>query len=246
MDVRVIPIADQFRHLLELYPPVKANKILPEWYKKMSLSNTMEHLQADLHKVEGKNIMGAKNCPAIQDILTEGFIVPLWTKFDYATTVKDDTILNHYNLSFLDEHSMKDEHIDRHLSYHNPNQLGDMKLNLSVNKRLYKLMCPYYFILPEGYNIMYTDPFYHFRNDIRILSGIVQADKWGSITFPFEVYNHNFSIEAGTPFVHCFVYKRDEKVDNLIIDRGTEEEYDNIEKTFVKLFSSRKDYRKVL
>lgn len=245
MDVRIIPIHDKFRHLLELYPPTKANQILPEWYKKMSISNTFEHLQAEKQFVENKNIMGAKNCPAIQDILNTGFVIPLWTKFDYATHIKDDMIYQHYNLHFLDSESMKDEDIDKHLSYHTEEQLKGMDLKLSIDKRLWKLLLPYYIIVPEGYNILYSDPFYHFRGDIRILSGIVQADKWGSITFPFEIYNNNFSIEANTPFVHVFIYKRNEKVDNLIIDRGSKKDYDMIEKRFMQHISARKDYRKI-
>lgn len=243
MDIKVIPSSKEYEHLLELYPPVKANQILPEWYKKMSISSTFEHLQAEKQNVENKEIMQAKNCPAIQDILTEGFVIPLWTKFDYATSYKDDLLYQHYHLYFLD---VIDDEVDKHLSFHTSDQLNGMDLKLSADKRLWKLLCPYYFIVPEGYNIMYTDPFYHFRNDIRVLSGVVQADKWGSITFPFEIHNQNFSMEAGTPFVHVFVYKRDEKIDNLIIDSGTEKEYNDIQKKFLKHFSARKDYRKYL
>lgn len=246
VDVKVVPIAEQFRELLELYPPVKSNKLLPEWYKKMSLSNSHDHLISQYHDSKIASEMGAKNCPAIQDILSEGFIVPMWSKFDFATTQVNNTIKQNYHLHFLDSPQFKDEKVENHLSYHTPSQLGDMDLKLSADKKLYKLFCPYYFILPEGYNIMYTDPFYHFRKNVRFLSGVVQADKWGSITFPFEIYNDNFSIEVGTPLVHCFVYKRDDTDVNINIDIGTEKDFSNIKKTFTKLISSRRDYRKHL
>ena len=39
MEVNIYPRIKEFEHLLELYPPIKANKFLPEWYKNQKFNN---------------------------------------------------------------------------------------------------------------------------------------------------------------------------------------------------------------
>ena len=54
---------------MDLYPPELANKFLPAWYKKQKIYRKDEIPQ-------GKDV---KNCPAIQDTLTSGIIIPSWS-----------------------------------------------------------------------------------------------------------------------------------------------------------------------
>ena len=79
---------------------------------------------------------------------------------------------------------------------------------------------------------MYHDPFYHFRKDIRCLTGLVKSDEWGFITFPFEILSDKFEIEAGTPLVHVYLYKLEDEKLELDIGPGTEKEYTDAELIF--------------
>ena len=59
MKVRIYPNTPELERLLKLYPPVPANKLLPEWYKKMKLHFT--------DYGEAMDSPTAKKCPAIHD-----------------------------------------------------------------------------------------------------------------------------------------------------------------------------------
>ena len=96
--------------------------------------------------------------------------------------------------------------------------------------QILKFQLPYKIIVPEGYSILYQDPFYHFRKEIKCLSGVVEADKWGFVAFPFSLEQSDFYLEAGTPLVHCFVFKRESEKIFLIKRSGTDEEYEHIRK----------------
>ena len=135
------------------------------------------------------------------------------------------------------------EDISHHMGTHTYEQHQGMRIGRTANKLILKIQLPYYIKVPQGYNIMYTDPFYHFRQDIRCMSGIVEADKWGYITFPFELINQDFVMEPGVPLVHCFVYKRDDN--DLILNHrnGTDKEYKDIDKKWRTNFLNSDDYR---
>jgi len=221
MKVRIYPVDPKFENLLELYPPVQANKLQPEWYKKMSLYFT----QAG----EAMDSPTAKKCPAIQDAITEGFIIPMWGKMFFATRQLDDN-------SIEQRWWIQNAHVDNDLNYwmqrHHPKQLENMDLDTLKDGSIIKVKYPFRMIPPKGYGFMYHDPFYHFRKDIRILTGLVKSDEWGFITFPFEILKDNFEIEAGTPMVHVYLYKLPENKLELDISNGTEEEYKDAEIVF--------------
>lgn len=233
MDIKFIARQENYAPFLELFPPQPSNKILPEWYKKLNRTFKMDT------NLEGKTI---KSCPAVQDILTAGFVIPLWSKFEFAS-VKDDNnfvVSQHWRFHAA---TATNEELKYHLGSHSQEQIGDMGIKTTLDGAVLKLPLPYTIKVPKGYNIMYSDPFYHFRKDIRCLPGIVEADKWGQITFPFEALKSNFIIEAGTPLVHCLVYKREKEAINIITEKGTHEDYYQSYKETFELFSTEKNYR---
>jgi len=174
----------------------------------------------------------AKQCPAIQDIVSEGFIIPAWQDIYF---VKDGKFMSWRTYADKDE-------VSSSIRFQGVGQLTDMPTNHLPDYGILKLISPYFFSTPEGYGIYFTDPFYHFRKDIRCLPGIVEADKWGYVAFPFEILSDNFVMEAGTPLIHCLVYKREEPL-NLVMDQGTQKDYDEMYADMFELFSSDKNYR---
>ena len=70
MKIEVKPIQKNYEVFLETYPPQKSNKFLPDWYKKMKLGS--------FDTTKGNGNKNAKNCPAIQDYVNTGIVIPLW------------------------------------------------------------------------------------------------------------------------------------------------------------------------
>ena len=240
MEIEIIPKLKRYEPLIEMYPPQLANKFLPEWYKKQKISSQFESFQFN-NGQEDKKVMGAKQCPAIQDVVTTGFVIPAWTNI-YFTTSKDENgeILQHYDASIRMAY---DDPINLHIDSHPIEQTKYMNVGRTVDNRVLKLQMPYWFKIPEGYNVMYQDPFYHFRQDIRCLTGIVEGDKWGYAAFPFEVLKDDFYIEAGTPLIHVMLYKREKLNLKINARKGTDAEYDEVQTAMKKLHVSKKNYR---
>jgi hypothetical protein len=232
MDIKFIAKTKKYEPVLKLNPPISSNQVLPEWYKKLTRTEILDN------GLTGKT---AKKCPAIQDILSTGFVIPMFTRLEFASTKNEDGIITGQNWH-LGIAAATGEDISQHLDYHHPYQVKGMDLNKTVDNTVLKMSLPYRIVVPEGYNIKYSDPFYHFRKDIRCLPGIVEADKWGYVAFPFEILSDNFIIEPGTPLIHCLVYKRDEPL-NLIMQEGTQKDYDKVHEDFFELFSSDVNYR---
>jgi len=232
MDIKFIPKKKEYAPILKLTPPIPANQALPEWYKDLSR-----------HEILDNGLIGktAKKCPAIQDTLSTGFIIPLWSRLEFASIKDSKGSIVEQNW-ILGVSSATGENLETHLDYHHSFQVKGMDLNKTVDAKVLKLSLPYKIVVPEGYNIKYSDPFYHFRKDIRCLPGIVEADKWGYVAFPFEILSDNFVMEAGTPLIHCLVYKRDEPV-NLVMKEGTQKDYDEMYADMFELFSTDKNYR---
>lgn len=229
--INIYPKKKEYENFLKLFPIQRSNKFLPNWYKEMQLG------KEELHNIN------AKNCPAIQDIVSTGFIIPLWSGFRFETTedVENNTITQNWYMTATEygDGSKIEEWIGKH-SY---KQSIGMDYGKLAEGTTLKLHSPYIFEIPDGYNLLFTDPFYHFKKQITCLSGIVEADKWGDVAFPFAINQSNFYIKAGTPLIHCYLYKRENE--KLIVNN----------KSFNKKFAdlqqlrrdeivvARKDYR---
>ena len=239
MKIEIIPQKKKYEVLLDLYPPVLANRDLPEWYKKAKLGTKDATLMNEVMAFDGTK--GAKDCPAIQDYLSTGFYIPLWGDFMFKTYQNNmgGTEQNWEMTSASALGLPKEEFV----YYHNTQQLAEMPLNQTMYGQTLKFNLPYKIIVPEGYSILYQDPFYHFRPQLQCLSGVVEADKWGFVSFPFDLKSNDFYLDAGTPLVHCFVYKRDTEKIDLVTRKGTDQEYEDIRREIIKLDISRGNYK---
>jgi len=139
VEIKIYPINKKFEGLLELYPPVPGNKILPEWYKKQTIFNKSKALDKKDYIEPGKStIRPAKQCPAIQETLTDCIVVPAWSDIfihkeesgDYNWEVAVG------NLNMYSE--LKDfKYMDRHDEL----QVENMKLNEIPGYGILKLIC---------------------------------------------------------------------------------------------------------
>jgi|DEB0MinimDraft_10_1074344.scaffolds.fasta_scaffold26835_5 hypothetical protein len=243
MKIEIIPRYKQFEDLIAAYPPQHANRFIPEWFKEMKLGNEMASFLEEFHDVWTENAFTAKKCPAIQDLMTEGIIIPLWGKMYMGHEYDDEgnPLQTYYGMT-----------TNKALNYnffgsHFEKQVKGMDVGLAdlgrMNKSILKLESPYKIIVPEGYNLLYVDPFYHFRKEIRLLEGLVEADKWGYITFPFSIQQKEFILEAGTPLIQVIPYKREKEKIDLTIRNGTEKEYKDNQIELLKAQTARVNYK---
>jgi len=202
MEIDIYPVFKEFERLLDLYPPDLANKFLPEWYKKQEFAKYFDTRNSN------KPIQ-AKNCPAIQDVMTDGIIIPAWS--DVYFWIDDETL--YWEVPVSKSFSTNDF---LWIGQQGTDQVKGMPFKHHVNFGILKLNSPYYFKSPEGYGIEFSDPAYHLRRDIKVLSGRVESDIWHETNFPFEfqvdinsLKDKKLMIKAGEPLVMMRLYKKE-------------------------------------
>src|SRR6056300_732949 len=80
IPIEIVPKSEAHQQLIDLYPPQLANKFLPEWYKKQKIYSR-EHIP---------QMKDVKNCPAIQEVMTSGIIIPAWSDILIEKTNKEN------------------------------------------------------------------------------------------------------------------------------------------------------------
>lgn len=193
---------------LNEFAPVKPSKFfLPKWFKDMD-----EYIIQDAVHEKGKpNYFGksketaikwsggtVKRCPAIVDLLTEGFIIPMWSDFlvqrDMETLEWDNKGMLQYGIEF-----------------HSKQQITGWKLKKTDFPEGVKFINPWRIYTPKGYSVMFMQPTYQFENRFTVLPGIVETDSYHHINFPTIWHTTKDAvIDRGTPFIQVIPFKRDE------------------------------------
>jgi hypothetical protein len=202
IDINIYPRTLEFETIINNFPPQPANKFLPEWYKKNKIANTLESFGSDGTPPH------AKNCPAIQEEMTNGIVIPAWS--DMFFEIKDNVVNWQFSIGNVVTAPFG------WVNYHNIQQTKMMNLNTLYNHGVLKLMSPYFIETAEGYGTAFRDPFYHHRKNIRLLPGMVETDIWHETNFPFEFITDTkdvetkFVINAGDPLLMLTPYKKEE------------------------------------
>lgn len=193
---------------LDQFAPVKPAKFfLPQWFKDMD-----DYITQDAFHEKGKlNYFGksketaikwtggtVKRCPAIIDLLTEGYIIPMWSDFlvqrDMETLEWDNKGVGQYGIEF-----------------HNRQQIKGWKLKKTDFPEGVKFINPWRIYTPKGYSVMFMQPTYQFENRFTVLPGIVETDSYHHINFPSIWHTTKDAvIDRGTPFIQVIPFKRDE------------------------------------
>jgi len=193
---------------LEEFAPVKPSKFfLPQWFKDMD-----EYITQDaVHEKGKKGYFGrsketaiktaggtVKRCPAIIDLLAEGFIIPMWADFlvqrDMETLEWDNKGVGQYGIEF-----------------HNRQQIKGWELKKTDFPEGVKFINPWRIYTPKGYSVMFMQPTYQFEKRFTVLPGIVETDSYNHINFPTIWHTTKDAvINRGTPFIQVIPFKRDE------------------------------------
>ena len=192
---------------IEDFAPVKPSKFfLPQWFKDMS-----DSIEQDAHGRKGeRGYFGhkgdtakkfsagtVKRCPAIVDLLTEGFIIPMWADFliqrDMETLEWDNKGIPQYGIEF-----------------HGKQQIAGWQLKKTDFPEGVKFVNPWRIYTPPGYSVLFMPPIYQFEKRFTVLPGIVETDSYHHINFPTIWHTKKDAIiERGTPFIQVIPFKRD-------------------------------------
>ena len=209
--IEFIPVRPEHNYVLNLAKPVPANQFLPEWYKKL------KHHPVDPTDLNLKD--NAKGCPAIQDILTTGYIIPAWSWINIVQEHAGPRV-QHGVDSFFPQHEL--------IGGHMPYQVEGVPVEQLASGGILKLHSPWRIYTSKGWGVLYSDPFWTEDRRIRLLPGLVRSDVYGSVNFPFEInppleVGESVQILQGDPLIHVQVVPLDEETE-LIIRKSTEED----------------------
>jgi hypothetical protein len=223
----------------ELFKPIPASSLLPDWYKKTNsyiLDNKKQPIKVDMGKSTPATI---KKCVPVFDAITSGYFI--FSNADLFITQKNENgeIVPYYQWASNDL-----------INFHPTSQAELHPLNNNFSYP--KWMNSWAIKTPKGYSCLVITP-QHRDLPFTILSGIVDTDTYDApINFPFILNDSNFEgmIPAGTPIAQIIPFKRDSWKMSYGSEKELKESLKSKQKIIVKFFDayrnmfwSRKDFK---
>lgn len=159
----------------------KASEFIPEWYSKMKGRYDSEVFTAST----------IKKCPALQNAMTKGFILPMWTDLAIKMTEHDDGW--GYEYQFADGKTENHDHDSRQ---------WEGKWNPKTHAHM-KWVSPWYFNCSHDIQWLWQKPYYHDTNDdVDIIQGIVEFKHQSTSNINCMVKGKDkVFVKHGTPLV---------------------------------------------
>jgi hypothetical protein len=178
--------------------PKPTIKTLPEWYRKADRFFRNPESKEHVIGPDNGKILTYKSCPAMFDIMGSGYT--LLTPCDIEFFNNKDSIackiLDPKYPTFCTPRDPMPQFENPH-GYHQSHFAWFSNWSVEV---------------PEGYSVLYSQPFNRFELPFLTVSGIIDNDKVnlpGSMPF-FLQDNFTGIIPAGTPFVQLLPFKRED------------------------------------
>ena len=182
-------------------------KTLPEWYKKadkwVKNPNTGEHWEDPNY---GK-MPTWKGCPSIFDIMGSGY--SLVTPCDIEFYINDEGTISH---NIVDP--MYQDFVGPRIP------MDGFAAPMGYHENHFAWWPDWAVEVPEGYIILYTQPFNRFELPFMTTSGVIDNDKINLPgTMPFFISKEWTGVlPAGTPYVQMFPFKRDNWESEIVIE----------------------------
>lgn len=193
----------------ELFRPVPASKMQPDWWKK-----------SKVHTVDkGQVSISLRACPAMHDWLSTGYYIA--TNRDiHCIYREDDTAYGGWDTWALpDGENYENSYVS---PSHSKHQL--MEDNFSFLKGdgstetpydAFKFKVPWAAVTPPGYSCLYLDPFLHQNKYFRTWQGTMDTDMFNTLTdstqvIVYPLHDKSFVIPKGTPVLQIVPYRREQ------------------------------------
>ena len=219
------------------FAPVPAKKKMPDWYRAVTkYVDGRKTLPTAKEQVLGNNSQGnyltVKNCIPVQDYLTSGYIISAPNDI-LITPSKDEN-----NVSTFFWWSSSSNSVGEHGRKQCPVQINNEK-NAYI-----KFLNPWGIKTPAGYSCFFYQPEYFFEDRFQLFPAIVDTDAHTSpVSFPGVITTkEDFKIEAGTPLMAVFPFKRDAWSSTVKVEKPKKFVTNYLEQAYLKLFHSKKTY----
>ena len=189
--------------------PVKANKVLPEYFKKLSPQISSDPTSGTV-----------KRCVPFLEASSAGYIIPLWA--DMFVKAKEGDL----TLNFPPNFPMKET-----LSDHSSEQIPDHPCShMPYGNAPLKFHNPWVIETEEGVSCLITMPMNHLETRFKLFDGVVDTDNYyNQVNFPFiwTGGDGEFFIPKGTPIAQIIPFRREDsgmdvaELDSERLDRTT-------------------------
>lgn len=183
----------EIEELEKTLPVVPASKFWPEWFKN----------QRPI--IEGNDKQYAstvRRCPAILDILSMGYIIPLWCDFKLARMGEDVGYMVPSGVSETFQ-----------MTTHPTVQIDSYPFDENTFKGSVKFYNPWEILTPKGYSVMVVNPYYHTHPNLKTLDGVIDTDVYHEAhinTFFTAPLNEEITFERGMPLAQIIPFKRED------------------------------------
>lgn len=185
--------------------PRPAHEVLPEWRVELPAK-----VKAGM--VDGRTV---RACPAIQDFLHLGYVLPLWSDF----RIERVSIANNGRVSPDPNGKLihwQSAHAAFPIEFHGKDQVAGAKPLEPPHgiEKIIKPICPWLIETPPGWSVLILPLTLHEdkrRLPIQPIPGVVNTDFWHQIHAPCQWIraDQKMILKAGTPFMHLIPFKRD-------------------------------------
>jgi hypothetical protein len=191
--------------------PELASHFMPKWFTSMPA-----------HRVSGEDRHPtAKRCVPLLDVMTAGYIIPLWmdlkvaypereVRHDLQRVIQKEVSFE-WPTDFHTMNALNRASIIKQKGGPDPKAFFDID-GLNINENIWSLTSPWIITTPPGYSCLYTMPFNHPITNMHFISGIVDTDMHSTmVNFPFVWTSNSWEglIPSGTPLIQVIPFRRD-------------------------------------
>jgi hypothetical protein len=214
------------------FPPIPAKFNLPSWYKEMGSNINGIKDSADFRvSTNGSIPFTIKRCVPVSDYLTSGYLIRTFSDMMISQDIKTSPVEFKWSLPSKENSS--------YIFGTHPFSQCPVKFN-NRERHYFKIFSGWRIKTPPGYSCMFYQNFYSKDDRFSLMPGIVDTDTYDStIAFPGYVEGdaRDVKIQAGTPLVIAFPFKRDDW--SMRINTEVEHDYGmNSSKKFRQYFEN--------
>jgi hypothetical protein len=177
--------------------PFPASQAIPDWWRNMTpYVKNPDNPSGKKFIMEGRMAnTTAKKCVPMLDVMTNGYIIPLWSDVQVRNSDNGKLITWRVQEDVFQTHGESASEVQEPIGY---------------NSQVFKFMNRWRIITPKGYSCLITQPFGYRQTNVQAIPAIVDTDKSSLEILPPVWFAKDFEgiLEKGTPMVQVIPFKR--------------------------------------